>query len=79
MDRDEAVKDIVCAMIASGAYTYKEENGADWQTALNIGWNVVWHGKVVDHATALLERIEESLEDEKELAVSSTGDKKKKG
>lgn len=78
MDREEAIKDIVCSMIASGAYTYKEDS-VDWQTALNLGWNVVWHGKVVEHATSLLERIESSLEDEKEMAVSSTGDKKKKG
>lgn len=62
---EEALKDIVCAMIASGDYTYKDSHDADWQTALNLGWNVVWYGQVVDHASELLAKIKDKANDTK--------------
>lgn len=59
MNDKEALKDIVCALIASGDYTYKDCN-QDWDTALKLGWRVTWYGQVVDHAQSILDRIKVS-------------------
>lgn len=57
INKTEALKDIVCAMIASGDYTYKDTKDVSWDAALNYSWNVVWHGDVVEHAASTLEKI----------------------
>jgi len=61
MNDKEALKDIVCALIASGSYTHKDEV-PDWDTALGLGWRVTWHGRVVTHAHSILDRIHESCD-----------------
>ena len=56
MNDKEALKDIVCALIASGDYTHKDDV-KDYDTALKLGWRVTWHGRVLEHAESILAKI----------------------
>jgi hypothetical protein len=58
MNDKEALKDIVCALIASGDYTFSESD-VEWETVIKYGWRVTWFGQVVDHAQSILDRIQD--------------------
>lgn len=65
MNEKEAIKDIVCALIASGDYTYGDDS-SDFETAVKLGWNSTWHGSVVEHAKNIFYRIESSVHEDQE-------------
>ena len=58
MNDKEALKDIVCALIASGDYTYRDDIN-DFDTAYKLGWRVTWYGSVLKHAESILDQIKQ--------------------